>query len=191
LRAGDQLVWRQDRAQDPRSACVRRGGCEVRNSLLAIAVAGLLGGCSLIPDYQRPVAPVPARWPDGQGQAAATTAATAVPGWEVFFSDPQLRELIGLALANNRDLRIAALNVEAYRAQYRIQRADLFPAVNAYGDGSRGRTPADLSPLGESSVSGQYSATLGVSWELDLFGRLDSLREQALEQYVAREQAQR
>ncbi|MBU0900925.1 MAG: AdeC/AdeK/OprM family multidrug efflux complex outer membrane factor [Gammaproteobacteria bacterium] len=163
----------------------------MRKSLLAVAVAGLLGGCSMIPDYQRPAAPVPTSWPAGQGQATGSTAATAVPGWETFFSDPQLRELIGLALANNRDLRVATLNVEAYRAQYRIQRAELFPAVNAHGDGSRGRTPADLSPLGESSVGGQYSATLGVSWELDLFGRLDSLREQALEQYFASEQAQR
>lgn len=159
----------------------------MRKSLLAVALLGALSGCSMIPEYQRPAAPVPSEWTD----AGAASRAAAVPAWDAFFSDPQLRELIGLALANNRDLRVATLNVEAYRAQYRIQRAELFPAVNAYGDGSRGRTPADLSPLGQSSVAGQYSATLGLSWELDLFGRLDSLREQALEEYFASEQAQR
>jgi multidrug efflux system outer membrane protein len=159
----------------------------VKKSLLAVVIAGVLGGCSMIPDYQRPAAPVPATWADGQTQASATVA----PAWEAFFADAQLRELIGLALENNRDLRVATLNVEAYRAQYRIQRAELFPAVSANGDGSRSRTPADLSPLGESATSGQYSATLGLSWELDLFGRLNSLREQALEQYLASEQAQR
>jgi multidrug efflux system outer membrane protein len=159
----------------------------VRKSLLAIALLGSISGCSLIPEYQRPAAPVPAAWEN----SAAAQQAVPVPAWESFFSDAQLRELISLALANNRDLRVAALNVEAYRAQYRIQRAELLPAVGAYGDGNRSRTPADLSPLGQSSVGGQYSATLGLSWELDLFGRLGSLREQALQEYFASEQAQR
>ncbi len=97
-----------------------------------------------------------------------------------------------MSLENNRDLRVAALNIEAYRAQYRIQRADLFPAVDASFDGSRQRLPADLSQTGSSMISSQYGATLGItSWEIDLFGRLRALRDQALEQYFATEEARR
>src|SRR5690606_22332826 len=80
---------------------------------------------------------------------------------------------------------------DASRALYQCHRADLLPAVGAHGDGNRSRTPADLNPLGQSGISSQYSATLGVSWELDLFGRLRSLREQALEEFFASEAAQR
>uniref|UniRef100_UPI00286ED1D5 efflux transporter outer membrane subunit n=1 Tax=Paraburkholderia sp. TaxID=1926495 RepID=UPI00286ED1D5 len=95
-------------------------------------------------------------------------------------------------LVNNRDLRVAALNIDAYRAQYRIQRADLFPAVSATGSGSRQRVPANMSQSGEAGITSQYSATLGVSaYELDLFGRVRSLTEQALETYLSSEQARR
>ena len=117
-----------------------------------------------------------------------------------------------VALANNRDLRIAALNVEAYRAQHRIQRSELFPTISASGSGTpprpagdlavgdpppgggapRQRLPGDLSQTGEATTGGQYSATVGTSaWEIDFFGRLRSLSEQALEQYFATEEAQR
>ncbi len=96
-----------------------------------------------------------------------------------------------MALENNRDLRAAALNVDAYRALYRIQRADLLPAVSANADGTRTRLPGDLSMSGGDEISSQYSATFGVSWELDLFGRLRSLRDQALEEFFASEAAQR
>ncbi len=84
------------------------------------------------------------------------------------------------------------MNLDAYRAQYRIQRADLFPAVSATGSGSRQRVPANMSQTGESGITSQYSATLGVSaYELDLFGRVRSLTEQALETYLSSEQARR
>lgn len=93
---------------------------------------------------------------------------------------------------NNRDLRVAALNIDAYAAQYQIQRADLFPAVSATGSGSRSRTPAKLSQTGESTISSQYSAGLGISsYELDLFGRVRSLSEEALQKYFATEEARR
>ncbi|WP_394560634.1 AdeC/AdeK/OprM family multidrug efflux complex outer membrane factor [Aquipseudomonas alcaligenes] len=169
----------------------------MRQSLLSLAVASvLLGGCSMIPDYQRPQAPVDGLWPVGEAYTASgvsetNTAADAL-GWREFFRDPALQRLVQTALANNRDLRIAALNVEAYRAQHRIQRAELFPSVSASGSGTRQRLPADLSSSGEASTSGQYSATVGVNaWEIDFFGRLRSLNEQALEQYFASEEAQR
>ena len=164
----------------------------MKKSLLSVALLAALSGCSLIPEYERPEAPVADSWPEGEAYGAHAGGTQAAElGWREFFRDPALQRLIEVALENNRDLRVAALNVEAYRALYQIQRADLLPAVSANGDGSRSRTPADLSPLGQAGISSQYSATLGVAWELDLFGRLRSLREQALEEFFASEAAQR
>ncbi|MCJ1886827.1 AdeC/AdeK/OprM family multidrug efflux complex outer membrane factor [Pseudomonas sp. LA21] len=166
----------------------------MRKSLLSLAIAaGVLSGCSLIPDYERPEAPVAAAYPQGEAYDAAKPAnAGADIGWREFFKDPQLQLLVEVSLENNRDLRVAALNIEAYRAQYRIQRADLFPAVDANASGSRQHVPGDLSQTGHSTITSQYGATLGVTaWEVDLFGRLRALRDQALETYFASEQARR
>ena len=168
----------------------------MRQSLLSLAVAtALLSGCSLIPDYQRPDAPVAADWPQGEayGEAAreGSTAAADLQ-WQAFFHDPALRQLVQTALENNRDLRVAVLNIEAYRALYRVQRSEQFPSITADGSGTRQRLPGDLSSTGTATTSGQYSATLGVSaWELDFFGRLRSLSDQALQEYLATEQAAR
>ncbi|WP_027896909.1 AdeC/AdeK/OprM family multidrug efflux complex outer membrane factor [Zestomonas thermotolerans] len=162
----------------------------MRPSLLPLAVAAtLLAGCSLIPDYQRPESPVADAYPATVGTTAGESA--ALLGWREFFRDPALHRLIQIALDNNRDLRTAALNVEAYQALYRIQRADLFPALSAEGGATRQRLPRRLSQTGESTISSQYSAVIGTSWELDLFGRLRSLRDAALEQYLATEEARR
>ncbi|MDX1725653.1 MAG: AdeC/AdeK/OprM family multidrug efflux complex outer membrane factor [Pseudomonas sp.] len=167
----------------------------MNQTLVSIAVATLvLSGCSLIPDYQQPPAPIASQWPQGQAYAPAEAAdiAAAEQGWRQFFRDPALQQLIATALLNNRDLRVAALNIEAYRAQYRIQRADLLPAVSADGSGSRQRLPADIAQTGHAGISSQYSATLGVSaYELDLFGRVRSLSQQALETYLSSEEARR
>lgn len=161
---------------------------------LTVAMTLALSGCSLIPDYQRPDMPVQAQWPEGaaydQGVSASTTATEL--GWRQFFVDPTLQRLIGLSLENNRDLRQAALNVEAYRAQYRISRSDLFPSIGIDGSGQRQRLPADLANTGEAGIASQYGVTLGVSaYELDFFGRLRSLEEGALARYLATEEAQR
>lgn len=165
----------------------------MKKSILTLSILLGLGGCSLIPDYQRPEAPVAAAWPQGPAYAADTSeAGAAVPGWRSFFRDPALQRAIEVALTNNRDLRVAALNVQAYQAQYRIQRAELFPQLDASGSGTRQRLPADLTRTGAAATNGEYGATLGVTdWELDLFGRLRSLSEAALEQYFATEQARR
>ncbi|TFY91739.1 AdeC/AdeK/OprM family multidrug efflux complex outer membrane factor [Pseudomonas kairouanensis] len=164
-------------------------------SLLSLAVtAFVLSGCSLIPDYQRPEAPVAAQFPQGPAYSSdqAPSQAAVEQGWKQFFHDPALQQLIQTALVNNRDLRVAALNIDAYAAQYRIQRADLFPAVSATGSGSRQRVPARASQTGEAGITSSYSATLGISaYELDLFGRVRSLSEQALQQYFATEEARR
>ncbi len=97
-----------------------------------------------------------------------------------------------MALENNRDLRIAALNVERARAVYGIQRAELFPTLNAVGSMTRKRVPADISTTGETHISDYYGIDMGVlSWEIDFFGRIRSLKDKALEQYLATELAQR
>jgi multidrug efflux system outer membrane protein len=167
----------------------------VKRSVLPLALAvSLLSGCSLIPDYERPQAPVAQAWPEGPAAQAAASGSSAaeVLEWNSFFRDPALRQLMQVALDNNRDLRVASLNVDAYRALYRIQRSELFPSVGINGSGTRQRTPGDLNGTGEPQISGQYGVTAGVNaWEVDFFGRLRSLSEQALQQYFATEQAAR
>jgi multidrug efflux system outer membrane protein len=164
-------------------------------SLLSLAVAAfVLGGCSLIPDYQQPEAPVAGQYPQGPAYspAQAPAQAAAEQGWKQFFHDPALQQLIQVALENNRDLRVAALNIDAFAAQYRISRADLFPAVSANGTGSRQRVPANASQTGEAGITSSYSATVGVNaYELDLFGRVRSLNEEALQKYFATEEGRR
>ncbi|NMG17192.1 TolC family protein [Aromatoleum bremense] len=148
----------------------------------ALALGSALGACSMMPAYERPAAPTPSAWPSGEAYGGGTTVAAASDpgahglGWEAFFRAPELQALIRTALDNNRDLRAAALRVEAYRAQYRIQRADRVPSVNADGSATRQRLPADLSMAPEATTSGQYSVGLGIAaYELDFFGRIRSL----------------
>jgi multidrug efflux system outer membrane protein len=163
-----------------------------RNTSCLLAMILALGGCTMIPKYNRPELPVPGAWPEsaaGREAAPSARAATEV-GWEEYFSDAQLRKVIELALANNRDLRIAALNVERTQAFYRIQRSELTPAFGVLADGQRYRLPEKMSDDETASIVEQYSVNLGfLSWELDLFGRLRSLSASALEQYLATEQA--
>ncbi len=162
-----------------------------RPSLLTLALAAALGGCSLMPAYVRPASPVPQAYPTPLAETANATAA-ADTGWRDFFADERLRQLIALALANNRDLRVAVLNIELSRAQNRIQGAALLPTVNASGSAGASRTPADLSGAGQAVTARQYSATLGFSsYELDLFGRIRSLNEQSLQQFLATDEARR
>jgi len=161
---------------------------------LLVGIVLFLGGCTLAPKYTQPKAPIPAEWPQGAAYKGAPTVpgAATVPAlkWREFFTDEQLQKIIETALNNNRDLRLAALNVERARALYGIQRAELFPAVNAVGAGSKQRVPADLSMTGESTTIEQYGVNLGIaSWEIDFFGRIRSLKDRALQEYLATEQA--
>lgn len=164
-----------------------------RLRITTIALAAMLaGGCSLIPEYQRPAAPVPAAFPNAPSKAATGAPQADALAWRDYFADARLRQLIELALTSNRDLRVAALNIERARAQYGIQRAALFPAIGATGAENAQRLPGDLRQGGEAGISRQFSATLGFSaYELDFFGRVRSLEEQALEQYLATEEARR
>ncbi len=160
--------------------------------LILVVVVAFLGGCNLAPTYTRPEAPVPAAWPvSAAGQQAARPGEAAPDvAWRDFFVDEKLRQVIGLALANNRDLRVAALNVERTQALYRIQRAELLPTVDARGTFSKERVPGILSQSGQPATVELYNVNLGVSsWEIDLFGRIRNLKDAALEQYLATEQA--
>lgn len=162
-------------------------------TLSIVLAATLTGACTMIPDYPRPAAPVPTTFPN----AAPTESPAEAPpadaiAWRDYFADARLREVIALALANNRDLRVAALNIEKARAQYRIQRADLFPAIGASGGQNAQRLPGDLTRSGEAETTRQYSATVGLSaYELDFFGRIRSLNAEALETYLGTEEARR
>jgi len=154
-----------------------------------------MAGCTMAPRYTRPEAPVPAAWPTGPAYGGSPDRAkdTAIDlKWDRFFVNPQLQKLIAMALANNRDLRVAALNVEKSRAQYRIQRADLLPTINADGSVSIQRTPADVAGTAHAVTSHSYSLSLGLStYEVDFWGRVRSLKDQALEQFLATEEARR
>lgn len=154
---------------------------------VALAAALLMAGCSFIPTYERPAAPVPAAYSSAsQGAADASAQAAAALPWQEYFTDARLQQLIGLALTNNRDLQVAVLNIEQARAQYRITRADQFPTIN--GGMTASRAP--------DTVNGGYANAYNVglqttAWELDFFGRVGSLKQQALAQYLASEEGMR
>jgi len=163
---------------------------------LLLGIALVSSGCNFTPKYARPEAPVPAEWPGGPAYANAqpATAALEAPDlkWQEFFSDPKLQRLIEATLTNNRDLRLAALNVQRAQALYGIQRAELLPTVEATASGNLQRLPADLSPTGKAATVEQYRVHLGVlAWEPDFFGRIRSFNERALQEYLATEQARR
>jgi outer membrane protein, multidrug efflux system len=191
----------------------------LRAACAAVCALATLGGCSLIPDYFRPNLPVATSYPAGDAyKGAPPSPGPAKPsadeiGWRDFFADQRLRELIGIALRNNRDLRVSVLNVAAAQAQYRIQRADLFPKINATPVAELGSVPGSSSiPIGaggfSSGAPGSTAAAnpnaaviptgsthvpfhfydIGVgftSYELDVFGRQRSLTSQAFEQYLS------
>ncbi|MGN7743280.1 efflux transporter outer membrane subunit [Pseudomonas sp. 22526] len=150
-----------------------------------VPALALLGGCiNLAPEYQRPEAPVAEQWLPGSKTSSGEAAADI--HWQQFFTDSRLARLQTLALANNRDLRLASLNIEKAQAQYRIQRAALFPAIDAGVSGTHARTPASSSSSGVATTSHDYGAQLGLSsYELDVFGRLRNLKDEALEAYLS------
>lgn len=164
-----------------------------RFTLAPLTLAVFLAGCSLMPAYEQPAAPVPTVFSgDINGNGGTATNPVAEIGWRDVFTDPALQRVIEMSLAHNRDLRVAVLNIEKARATYRVQDAALFPSIDATGSGSGGRTPADLSRTGQATVAHTYSAGLGFSaYELDLFGRVRSLNAQALEQFFATAEARR
>jgi multidrug efflux system outer membrane protein len=160
---------------------------------LALAMALILpmSGCvNLAPKYERPAAPVAAGFPTVEGNIHSgnpvVNEAPASIAWQRFFTDARLQQLIGMALANNRDLRVSILNIEQARAAFQIQRSARFPALNA------GLTANRASTAGDAPLTSVYQAGLSVTaFELDLFGRVRNLSDAALAQYLATEEARK
>jgi multidrug efflux system outer membrane protein len=172
-----------------------------KHSLIAVAVAFLAAACTMEPKYERPAAPVSSSFPTGgvydsqpsaasNGTRSANGQAATDIGWRDFFVDPRLQRLIEIALKNNRDLRVSVLNIQAARAQYQITRAGLLPTLDAQAGQSKSRTPKDLSFFNR-TITDEYSVGLNASWEIDFFGRIQSLKDQALAQYLATAQARK
>jgi outer membrane protein, multidrug efflux system len=164
--------------------------------LLLVGVVLCLGGCTMVPTYTQPAAPIPAEWPSGPAYKDAASPPGAPMAadlqWREFFTDKQLRAIISTALENNRDLRVAALNVEKARALYRIQRAELYPTVDTTADATRQRAYLSSGKASGMVTLESYGVNLGLSsWELDFFGRIRSLEQRALEEYFATSQARR
>lgn len=164
--------------------------------LLLLGIAVLSSGCTFMPKYVPPEPPVPAGLPRGGAYGSPATATNAPLAtdlkWQEFFCDPKLQRLLATALTNNRDLRLAALNVERAQALYGIRRAELLPTVDATASGNLQRLPADLSPTGRAATFEQYRVHLGVlAWEPDFFGRIRSFNKRALQEFFATEQARR
>ncbi len=161
-----------------------------RKSLLLVAslapISLALAGCNMAPKYVRPELPVPGAAPEGSAYAqSGEIAATALAdtAWRDFFTDARLRDVIALSLESNRDLRLALANVEQARAQYRVQRADVFPTIGGSGSAVAQDAPASAGSAGRVDT---YSASVGVSaWEIDLFGRVRNLSKAAQERFFA------
>jgi len=162
----------------------------MRRALCALLAASLAACTSMAPKYERPAAPVAPNYPTGPAykEVPAGSPAAAEIGWRDFLKDARLQRLVEIALTNNRDLRIAALNVQQVQAEYRIQRSALLPTVAAFADESASRTPTATNSV---PVRRQWEVGVQASWELDFFGRLRSLSDAALEQYFASGEARR
>ncbi|MBP7149734.1 MAG: efflux transporter outer membrane subunit [Acidobacteria bacterium] len=157
----------------------------MKRSLLPLVAALLLGGCSLVPKYTPPEPPVPDTWRAPEAAAAGATA-VADTEWREFFTDEKLRSIIGAALENNRDLRVATLNVQRAQELYRIQRSELNPGIGVQAIGDINRVPEKTTGTGHGRTAETYTVLAGtLNWEIDFFGRLRSLKEAALEQYLA------
>lgn len=151
----------------------------------SLGLVSVLSACSMIPDYERPEPVI-----DISATSQQEADNIAELGWREFYKDPALQQLIAIALDNNQNLRVSSLTVEQLQKQYRIQRAAQLPMIDAQADASRQRTPETLSFSNRSGVTEQYSVGVGISsWEIDFFGRIDSLSESALQQYFASQAA--
>jgi len=155
----------------------------------------MLSACiNLAPKYERPAAPVATTWQTGAmpGNVRLSGAQAADTDWQDILIDERLREVIRLALQENRDLRVAAANVDKARATYRINRAAQLPTLNATASESREHTPRTASSSGVASTSTTWKAQLGISsFEIDLFDRLGNLSEAALQSYFQLAETQR
>jgi len=161
----------------------------MKNPVLILSLGVMLGGCTMMPKYEQPAAPVNGSWPNGSAPSGTNTAAEI--DWREFFDDPRLQILIRLALENNRDLRVAALRVEQARAQYRIQRAELYPGVQGAATALRQKFSGAVTAFNGGNAITTYTLQVDAAWEADLFGRIRSLKREALEAYFATDEARK
>lgn len=163
-------------------------------TMVVCALIVFVAGCAAVPaPYNKAEPPVPGHFARADVSfAKAPDAYRNAANWRAYFLDPDLLQVLELALAHNRDMQSAVLRVAEARAQHGIRRAERFPAIDGQGDSIRSRTPRDLSPTGRAETSSVYEMSVGLtSWELDFWGRIRSLETAALEQYLASEAAQR
>lgn len=162
----------------------------IKQCTIALFVASILCSCSMAPKYVRPDAPVDETYPAQPASSVETPAKDIA--WDTFFHEERLRKLITIALEQNRDLRVAALRIEEARALYNIQWSQRLPHIDVSGQAARMRTTADLSASGQIATTGNYNVGLSIAaFELDFFGRVKSLSDAALSQYLATEEARR
>ncbi|MEG0938490.1 MAG: efflux transporter outer membrane subunit [Comamonas sp.] len=162
------------------------------SAVAAACAAALLAGCNLAPVYKTPDLPVPETVSANAAPVQASEAALQQAQALQWLQSPQLRDVVALALSNNRDLRVAVESIEKARAQYGITRADLLPGITAQAQGNRTRSAADLTTTGRSTINEQYTAQLGfASYELDLWGRIRNLSEASLQQFLLSQENQR
>ena len=163
----------------------------LRNLSLILLASTAVSACTLAPDYQRPVLPVAQTWSTPTAEPATSVTAADLD-WRQVLLDPRLQGVVDLALRQNRDLRVAVLNIEKARAQYGVQRSALFPGVNGVASETRSRTPASVSQTGQAFDTEVYSASVGfTAYELDLFGRVRSLSQAALQSFFATQETSR
>jgi multidrug efflux system outer membrane protein len=168
----------------------------MRKHALVVLLPLTLTACmSMAPRYERPAPPVADTWPTGAAYAPSQESeviAADIP-WREFVKDDKLRQVIDQALANNRDLRITLANIQSARAQYRIQRSELLPNLNGDVSATRSKNLSSFDGVGGRPVESEfYTASVGLSaFEIDLFGRVRSLSNSALETYLATEEAAR
>jgi multidrug efflux system outer membrane protein len=172
-------------------------------ALAPVAVFFIVGlsGCTMIPKYQQPASNISTNWPSVPGYEKTETTNAVVPaadiGWHDFFKDPKLQQIIQIALTNNPNLLVAVYNVQQTRALFHVQQDALIPVVNANGSGAKTRQPNFfVGPGGKGQpppiIYNEFQANVSVtSYEVDLFGRVRSLRRQALETYFATDAARK
>ena len=157
----------------------------LRIAPLALTAVLALSGCSLIPTYERPAAPVASQYQGADAQQSAAATPAAETSWQYFFKDARLKRLIAVSLENNRDLRVAVLTIEQARAQLQVRQADQLPTVNAGITGTRG-------PATTGTITSTYTAGLSVTaYELDFFGRVRALSQAAQAQLLGTEEARK
>jgi len=165
----------------------------MKRTLLIFLVLLLITGCTMAPKYERPETPIPREWPKGEAyKPLADAPPSALLRTGQLITDRRMRDVMDMALRNNRDLRLAMLNTEKTKAMYGISLSSLLPTVNAAGTWYKERIPDDLSSTGSAYTAQKSSVTLGLtSWEIDFFGRLRNLKDAALEEYLATEESLR